>query len=314
MTYRFRLRWRLEHGRSLDGLHQPLTVTLGSEMGECELKLIGSETYLGGQDLALKSGIFHSAAVAEAAGEKALAGLLLVSVRQGFGLMIHARVPGGGITKYGKNMLSGGQFDMVYDDSYGLTVFEDTGRTAFAKLGEMRAMIHGPATHFVDTWSSAVNDAAKWDERIRISYDLYASSRFENSSRARFLLLIMAVEALVEQLERSKPELAVIDRLLAAITEAGLPPEQSAALLSGVGMLKRVSIGYACRTYLARSIAARTVTDLDAVNHFSACYRMRSQIVHGGQTPSVSLLTNNSIRMEKTVRELLVASIEGRAA
>ena len=312
MAYRFRLRWRLEHGRSLEGLHQPLTVNLVPGIGDCELRPVGDESHVGGQDLALESGTFDSVEAAEAAGEKALAGLLLASVRQGFGLMIRARIPGGMITNYGKNMLAGGRFDRVYDDSYGLTVFEDTGRTGFAELSEARFLSNDPAERFVDTWSSAVTNAARWDERILVSYDLYASSRFESSSRARFLLLIMAIEALVEQPDRSESELALITRLLETITEAHLPKEQSAALLSGVGKLKRVSISYACRTYLAWSIAAKAVTDPGAADHFTMCYQIRGRIIHGGDTPSASLLTDHSNRIEKTVRELLMASIEGR--
>lgn len=299
---------------SLDGLHQPLTVNLVAGIGDCELSSVGDESHVGGQDLALKSGTFACVEAAEVAGEKALVGLLLASLRQGFGLMIRARIPGGVITNYGKNMFAGSRYDRVYDDSYGLTVFEDTGRTGFVKGGEARFLSTNPAERFVDTWSSAVTNAARWDERILISYDLYASSRFENSSRARFLLLIMAIEALVEQPKRSEAELALITRLLKTITEAPLPKEQSDALLRGVGKLKRVSIGYACRTYLARSIAAKTVTDPGAADHFTACYQMRGQIVHGGDTPSASLLTDNSNRIEKTVRELLMASIEGRTA
>jgi hypothetical protein len=60
----------------------------------------------------------------------------------------------------------------------------------------------------------------------------------------------IAVEALAEQWNRSEVELALINRLMDAIAKAGLSQEQSAALLRGVGQLKRVSISHACRTYL----------------------------------------------------------------
>jgi hypothetical protein len=139
------------------------------------------------------------------------------------------------------------------------------------------------------------------------------SSRFENSSRARFLLLVMAVEALAEQPRRSKAELDLIETLLVAITIAELSEDQRAALLSGVGMLKRVSIGHACRMYLTRSAEAGIVTDTEAVERFTRCYKIRGRIVHGGTTPSPAQLTKESNAMETTIRELLTASIEGRA-
>lgn len=311
-SYRFRLRWRLEPGHSLKGLDQPLIVSL-PESGECELKAIGDQTQTGGQDLALKSGAFEGQDAAKVAGEKLLAGLLLASIRQGFGLSVQPRIPTGGVTKRGKAVLGGDRFDTIHDDAYGLTVFEEMGRTGFVRVPEPRLLTGNYAARFCETWSTAVHDCAELDERTSISCDLYASSRFENSSRARFLLLVMAVEALAEQWNRSEVELALINRLMDAIAKAGLSQEQSAALLSGVGQLKRVSISHACRTYLTRSIAEGIVTDVEAARHFSKCYRTRGQIVHGGTTPSPEELTNKSNRIEKTIRELLTASLEGRA-
>jgi len=42
MTYRFRLRWRFEHGRSFGRAGSAIAVALGLAMGECELKVIGA--------------------------------------------------------------------------------------------------------------------------------------------------------------------------------------------------------------------------------------------------------------------------------
>jgi len=290
-----------------------MDVTLLPHIGACELKSVGGETQAGGQDLALKSGPFESASEAEASGQKVLAGLVLASLRGAYGVSIQAQVPGGGVTNYGKKTLGAGRFDAIFDDAYGLTIFEDPGRAAFVRIGEMRLSIAARETAFVETWSAAATAAVRWDDRTLIGYDLYASSRFENSTRARFLLLIMAIEALVEQSRRSESEVALIERLLHTINDARLPTEQSAPLLSGVGMLKNVSISHACRSHLGRSIAARIVTDPEAAEHFTACYRIRGQIVHGGATPSASQLSDHSSRMETTVRELLMAAIEGRA-
>src|SRR4029450_9813688 len=109
-SYRFRLRWRLEPGHSLKGLDQPLIVSL-PESGECELKAIGDQTQTGGQDLALKSGAFDGQDAAKVAGEKLLAGLLLASIRQGFGLSVQPRIPTGGVTNRGQAGVGGARFE-----------------------------------------------------------------------------------------------------------------------------------------------------------------------------------------------------------
>jgi hypothetical protein len=283
------------------------------DSGECELKVIREPSETGGQDLALKSGGFDSADAAGAAGEKTLAGLLLTSLRQGYGVSTLARTPPGVVTKYGKAMMAGDRFDSIYDDRYGLTVFEDVGRPGFVSVGEVRPLVSGYGTQFCEIWSAAIPDAVALDERTSSSYDLYASSRFENSSRTQFLLLVMAIEALAEQPKRSKAELDLIEALLVAITRSELSQEQRGALLSGVGMLKRVSIRHACRMYLTRSAEAGIVTDTEAVERFTRCYEIRGRIVHGGATPSPAQLTSESNAMQTTIRELLTASIEGRA-
>lgn len=312
MTHRFRLRWRLEHGRTFDDLSDPISVGLLPGGAECELKAVGDESRSGGQGLALKSGPFHSADEALAAGERVLAGLLLASLRRGFGLSLNARIPAAVVTSYGKRVLAGDRFDTVYDDSYGLVVFEDVGRTGFVSAGEMALRMTGPATAFVNFWSTAVAEARPLSDRMLISYDLWASSRFENSSRARYLLLIMAVEALVEQPTRSNRELKLLDSLLKAVATAGLDHEQSAALSSGIGMLKKVSIGHSCKVFLDRLIGTTVVTDLNASAHFTQCYKMRGRIVHGGAIPPAVDLGAAANRLEQTVREVLTATIEGR--
>jgi hypothetical protein len=313
MSTHLRIRWRFDPGRTLQNFDQPLAAELPT-VGVCELKIVGDRAGDVGQDLALKSGPFDSEAAARVAGEKAIVALLLTSLRSGYAVSIQPRAPTGVVTNAGKKFFAERLgLDTVYDDSYGLTVFEEVGRTRFVSAGGMRGVVGQPASVFIAAWSAAFLTAAPCNERVLLSYDLFASSRFENSSRARFLLLVMAIEALVEQSPRSDAERGVIDRLVAAIEAADLPPDRSAPLKSGVGRLKYESVGHACRTFLRRSIAARILTDSDADGHFTQCYQLRGRMVHRGLTPSISELTNYSNRMETTVRELLIAAIEGRA-
>jgi hypothetical protein len=166
-----------------------------------------------GQDLALKSGPFDSEAAARVAGGKAVAALLLTSLRSGYAVSIQPRAPTGVVTDAGRKFFAERLgLDTVYDDSYGLTVFEEVGRTRFISAGGMRGIVGQPASAFIAAWSEAFLTAAPCNERVLLSYDLFASSRFENSSRARFRLLVMAVEALVEQAPRSAD-----DRLLSTV-------------------------------------------------------------------------------------------------
>jgi hypothetical protein len=70
-------------------------------------------------------------------------------------------------------------------------------------------------------------------------------------------------------------------------------------------MFKKISIGETCRDLITKAQQSGAINDPEAAKHFRDCYRIRGQIVHSGKTPSPSIITNESNRLEKMVRELV---------
>lgn len=304
--YRFRLRWQLEPGRRISELEGPVAMQL-MPGGDCELKAVAKASSRGGQHMVLRSGAFPSEQEALAAGQALCSGLLLHSLRGGYGVAIAERTPKAVLTDVGKRLLGG-----VRDDALGVEVFEDSGDVRFFRA-DMELSTGEPAHLFAERLGAAAAAVRQCDERVLVSYTLYADARFDRSSVSRFLMLVMAIEALAERPERSPRELEVLETLIGSVEGAGLDQRQAAALIDALHSLKQVSISFACRSYLAEAIEAGVVTDRDAGTHFTECYKIRGQIVHGGTTPDVGDLLTRSNRLEPTVRELLIARMEGRA-
>jgi hypothetical protein len=204
-----------------------------------------------------------------------------------------------------------GGFDTLYRDRLGVSIFEENGCTRFVSMGSPSVSVSSKLSPFISEWNCAPKTSISL--RNLIAYELYASSRFESSSRARFLLLVMAVEALGCQMERAADELSVIDKLLEQVQIAELPESRRNALMNGIRGLKKVSIGETCRRLISQAMDCSAVTDTDAASHFRDCYKVRGKIVHSGKTPAPSQLSNESNRLEKTVRELIAWTLQQSA-
>ncbi len=241
--------------------------------------------------------------------ECALGGLLVMTLRNGFAVQLQPRTPPPIITPYGMEWLAQqiGGINTIYRDRLGISIFEECGHTRFAGMASPTISVSSKLSPFISEWNCAAETSISL--RNLIAYELYASSRFKSSSRARFLLLVMAVEALGCQIERPEEELLVIDRLLEQVQLSELPESRRKAMMDGIRGLKKVSIGETCRRLIGQAIDSAAVTDPNAASHFRDCYRIRGKIVHSGKTPPPIQLSNESNRLEKTVRELITWSL-----
>jgi hypothetical protein len=185
---------------------------------------------------------------------------------------------------------------------HGLTVFDATRPVAFlAACGT--PVVSRPAPPFMRAVAEVYAHASTVSPKQNVALDVYNSSRFENSVRARFLSLTTVVECLVEQGERSAEARALLDTFMQQVVESGLSGEERERLKNALRMLQRESIRKACKDI---------VTDLcgpDAARFFAECYGARSDLVHDGTT---SLNIEDEVeRLDVLVSSLLLRDIEG---
>lgn len=243
-------------------------------------------------------------------GEIALGWLLQATLKSGYAVQLQPLRPGGWITQYGMEYFAQqmGGIDTIYRDSLGITVFEEIGETGFVSTTGGNVSIAMNFGDFVDELTR--NTSSNISRRNLIAYELYASSRFELSSRARFLLLVMAIESLAVQAKRPEDEQGLISLLLEIVGASALDEVRRTALTNGLQIFRKVSIGESCRSLISEAVNAGVVEDTEAANHFRNCYRIRGKIVHSGKTPSPSALSDESNRLEKTVRQLICWALQ----
>jgi hypothetical protein len=306
--YRVRLCFEIEKTRSLTSLEAPLQVEAPGVNGSWTLKQIATSSQLKGQRLDLRSPPVPSEEIAEVLGRRALAALMIVALRRGFGCMLTERLPSGQLFGAGRRALAGDRFDELLDDVLGITVYHETGRVGFVNMPPVSLLVSSPAAPLLAEWSGALAEAVQVSETVSTSFDLWSSSRSEGSGRARLLLLVMAIEALVDQAPRSESEINLLDTFLSVVRDSSLPDDARKRLRNGLSVLKRESVGTSCQRMVVDRLGEA------AGQTFRRCYRLRNLIAHGGKAPDARMLSQEANELDLIVKMLLLHRLASNAA
>lgn len=118
-------------------------------------------------------------------------------------------------------------------------------------------------------------------------------------------MLMMAVEARTVQEPRAEASLALVEQLIGVTRAAGLAHEQTDALVSGLGNLKRESISQAGQR-LAETLGGRRYLEELPPQFYKRCYALRSTLVHGNPPyPPFGEVSAYGGALELFVRDLL---------
>jgi hypothetical protein len=173
---------------------------------------------------------------------------------------------------------SGGQ--RLLNDDHGLMVYESVPPPRFVRVG--------PASMVVSISEALLRRAfAASEARVptttqeSTAFDLFSASfRSGGITDARFMLLMMATETLIEQQPRDDETQRHIDRLIASTRQAGLPDQQKDSIIGSLEALRLESISQAGQSLVA-SLGNRTYNGLSPAKLFRRCYKVRSDLVHG---------------------------------
>lgn len=196
----------------------------------------------------------------------------------------------------------------VVQDEHGLMVFEAEPWPKFA-LSTVQAVVGRPAPRLAKAIEKAKELSVAMSDRERTAFDLYSGSMFVASlADARFLMLMMAMETLIEQEARSDAAVAHVERLVRETKAAELPADEIRSLASSLQFLKRESISGAGRR-LAQRLGDRTYGDPTKeppAKFFTGCYNLRSSLVHGALPPPRFSEVNGRVAgLELMVSDLL---------
>jgi hypothetical protein len=171
----------------------------------------------------------------------------------------------------------------VYRDVPGLLVVSEEPKAMFVRTLGASVLVGRNAELTIKAIQQAYNAKMLVDTRVLLAFDMYAAAETmpPDDPDARFLMLMIAVEALIKREGIPKHQESAIDQLLVSLeTIENLDPDDVCSLRSRLNQLRLESIGSAGRR-LARSLGEQTYLGLSPEGFFRKCYTVRSELVHG---------------------------------
>lgn len=312
MTYSFRIR-----------LNRCPTDTIRTDANEIllvadeparKLRLHNPEvdgTILNSKQLALVGEGYETEDEALAAGRRYQDALAVALARHRVGADFGLRAPKSHFTEAGLAMLQQQLGQPVLNSVHGLMVFltEPKPRFSLFSANPLRGVNQGM---FEQAFAAAVAAAPVLSDRERLAYSLFNASFFRESAESRFLLLMMAIEALLEPAPRSEAEQSHVGMLVQSTKDASLPADTRNSLVGALQWLFNESISQAGRRLSMSRLGEREYMGKSASKFFSYCYGLRSSLVHGSTPyPSFDEVSTAVGQLELFVSDLLTAPVLG---
>lgn len=226
MTYSFRLRFLRSPTDTLQT--EANEVVLAEESAPSSLRLHNPEsggTILQATQLVLTGDGYLSEEDAQRAGEKYQAALMVALARHRVGADFGLRTPKGFITDFGLAMFQQRPGQRMLNSVHGLMVYatEPKPKFVWANATPLRGV---DLEKFRAVFAAAVEAKPGLSERETVAFSLFNASFFRQSADSRFLLLMMAIEALIELRPRSEAARAHVESLVVQTEAATLtcPP------------------------------------------------------------------------------------------
>jgi hypothetical protein len=226
----------------------------------------------------------------------------------GMGADFGARAPKAAFTDAGLRMLEQQSGRTVLNEVHGINVYKCEPRPLFA-WSSARGVVGKSPDKLHQAIGVAVASLSQFNAVQSLAFDLYSASFFESSADARFLVLMMGLETLIDPQPRSEEARRLIEDLLQLTEEARLSEDEIASLKGALERLNAESIGTAGRR-LARSLEPRTYMSKSPQAFFTTCYELRSRLVHGSvPRPSREEVDVTAAHLDTFVGNLLSGDI-----
>jgi hypothetical protein len=310
MSYAFRIRFALSGHVRLNSAPEPeMPIVTPSGQDVILRALQPGQPVQDAEQLVLLGRGYLSESDAREAGSRWRGFVERALARVNIGANFGDRAPGSYMSaEYRKMLAQQWSVPRVVQDEHGLMVFEAEPWPKFA-LSTVHAVVGRPAPRLVKAIEKAHELSIAISDREKTAFDLYSGSMFVASlADARFLMLMMAMETLIEQEARSDAAVAHVDRLIHETKDAELSADEIRSLTSSLQFLRRESITGAGRR-VAQKLGDRTYGDPikePPAKFFTGCYNLRSSLVHGSLPRATFSEVNGRVAgLELMVSDLL---------
>lgn len=251
---------------------------------------------------------FHTFEEAQAVAEKVKRILLYWSVKYRHGIDLGDGRQRSIATNAGLTLLEKEHGCPFRNDIHGIDIFEHQDNLKFVHVA-MQATAQKHPQYLVQTFLEEIDSRRTVSPKQELACELYVSSWFDVSYRSRFITLVTAVEALIEQNEHPQGVADLVCSTRKVLEQLSLPTAVEASIAGSLERLKRQSISQAGRELVKRLLPDSQFQGMDAERYFSYCYNLRSQILHNG-TPSDDIdMLQAANAAEEFVSALLLSSM-----
>jgi hypothetical protein len=327
MTYSFRLKFKLSKSTLInidaaewcidedDSTHCVKLKSL--EISKNESKLDSETKYAAIKDskvLVLTGKGYLSGEEASKIGNYFKDNLILALVNLGIGADLYIPANMGGITNYYKQELENKYGCQILNEEPGVMVYKTDPQPLMCSASGSMCLRKSPEKTLA-VLSQVFKQKVVLNDEIRLAYDLYSSSFFQESPETRFLLLMMAIETLIILEPRADKVKKHINKLILETKESDLPQSEKESILGSLDWLYFESIGQAGRK-LMEKLKDKKYYLYDKKKEkspkifFTTCYGLRSALVHGqNPKPCRNLINGYAAVLETMVKDLILCLI-----
>ena len=281
MSYSFRIRVNCSPNRAIHSEKLKLTIPIhGSDDCLILCNPASQKPIKDAEQLVLSGAGYGSHQDAFDAGSRFLGAFKVALARVRVGVDFGERAAGGCYTTTGLNMLAMQHGRRVLNNAHGLLVYETEPKPVFASI-DAQAIVGFNADMFTAILAQSVAQNPDLSERDQLAFSFFNASLFRVTADARFLLLVMAIEALSNQISRSDTAVEHVDKLISVTFGANIPNAEKDSMIGALHRLKLESIKQAGRRLISERLGERNYENKPAPRYFSDCYDVRSKLVHG---------------------------------
>lgn len=281
MVFSFRIRFKQS---AADTIQTDLAeLELCSGEFDSPLRLVNAlqvEPIRQAEELLLTQAGYQTKELAEAGGERLLGVLMLVLARHRLGADFGSRAPKSIWTEHGLDWLEQQIGTRVLNSVHGLMIYETEPKPKFAKT-QAKALRSVGLVKFSRTFEEAASLNFSLTDRDYLALSLFNASFFQQSGDSRFLLLMMAIEAMLEPPPRSDGSQEHVRSLIEATQQANISQTEKDSMIGALRWLKYESISRTGRQFVQQVLGERVYLNKPASDFFTYCYTLRSNLVHG---------------------------------
>jgi hypothetical protein len=213
--------------------------------------------------------------------------------------------PTGVLTYVGEQICEEQTGERVLNET-ALNVFDEDPWPRFARVGPAGVVVGRNFAVVLGAIKAAADRDLCVPEQEALAYNLFSASFSQPQEDARFMMLMMAIETLINLQPRAPEVQAHVDNLISLTREADLPANERQSILGTLKWLYDESISQGGRR-LAGKLGDQLYADESPERFFTSCYSIRSGLAHGHHPrPSVD---GRVAALETFVADLLSAEL-----